>query len=493
MSNGSLLQRLSRSLYWRVSLIFFLVLTALAGTYLYISAETADLYFQESSQRLNRDIAAHIVQFSDPFVEGAVNEAELKETFHNVMVLNPSLEVYLLDKTGKILTYYAPKSKVKLESVDLTPIKHFIADTSGSLIVGDDPRHPGESKVFSAAPIEADGQLEGYIYTVLASEEYTSISEMVIGSYRLRLAGTTMLLAFVAALITGLVILWLLTRNLNKIISIVKRFQNGDHDARIHLRSRGELTQLANDFNSMADTIVKYISEIRSVEELRRELIANVSHDLRTPLASIQGYAETLVMKFDRLDDTNRMKYLETILDGTERIKKLVDDLFELSKLETRQVQANFEYFSLQELVHDIARKYELIASQQEIKIETEIQQDLPQIYADIALIDRVLQNLVDNALKYTPKQGKIRIEIKSEREQLKVMVADTGLGIKADELPYIFERYSRGKSPRKDGVGLGLAIVKKILEMHHSSITVDSKVDKGTTFAFNLPTQPLS
>lgn len=482
-------KRISGSLYWRIAAIFLFVLVCTSVANLYITANTAEMYYMESSQRLNRELADHIAKFTKPFVDGEVNDEELKATFFNVMVVNPAAEVYLIDTEGKILKYDAPEEKIKLTHVPLPPIQSFIADTTQQYITNEDPRYPGVQKVFSAAPVYENDQHLGYIYVVLASEQYTSVANMLNGSYFMGLAERSLIIILVVSFIVGIFFLFALTRNLNRIVNVVKRFQQGDHTARIDLKSRGELTQLATDFNAMADTIVKHINEIRSVEELRRELIANVSHDLRTPLAAIQGYAETLVMKADSLNEEDKLKYTETILKGTERIKKLVDDLFELSKLETKQVKANFEQFSLAELVYDISAKYELLAHNKNISISTAVPQNVPMIYADIALIDRVLQNLIDNALKHTPEGGSINIELIPSKDKLEVMVADTGLGIKEAELPFIFDRYRQAKGQRKEGIGLGLAIVKKILEMHDSTVSVESEVNQGTTFRFDLPT----
>jgi len=482
------IRKMTGSLYWRISLIFFGLSVLLALAFFYITTEAADMYFQEASQKLNRSIAEHIAQETTPFVEGKTNEEALKHTFHNVMVLNPSIEVYLLDMEGTILSYFAPKSKVKLEQVSLGPVHSFINDPEGGFIMGDDPRNPEVHKVFSAAPVFENDVQQGYIYVVLASEEYTSVAQLLKGSYQLRLAGQTMVVIAIASMLIGLLVLWFLIRNLNRIISTVKRFQKGDHEARIILHSKGELTTLAEAFNAMADTTVKHIREIQSVEELRRELIANVSHDLRTPLSAIQGYAETLVMKAETLNDDEKLRYTNTILEGTHKIKKLVEDLFQLSKLETRQVEAHFESFSLSELLHDVVQKYELLAGQHDITIETKIPQNLPLIYADIALIDRVLQNLIDNALKYTPQGGTVSLELHSGPKDLQVTVADTGVGIPEADLPYIFDRYRKGKAA-KEGVGLGLAIVKKILELHQTDISVQSKNNQGTSFHFALPT----
>lgn len=481
------------SLYWKISGIFLLILIVLAGTYIWISVGAAEMYFSETSQKLNRGLAESIATHTRIFEGDHLNEEAVKETFQDVMVVNPSAEVYLLDKEGRILSFYAPKSKVKVETVPLGPIKSFIKDEEEGYVTNEDPRHPDQNKVFSAAEVRTDGQLAGYIYVVLASEELAGVTQRLMGSYYLRLAGRSMLITLFAALIIGLLLIWLLTRNLRQVITAVRRFRKGDLEARAELRGQGEFSRLAADFNDMADTIVRNIDELKSVEELRRELIANVSHDLRTPLAAVQGYAETLMIKEGELDAEARRRYTEVILRSTQRIKKLVDDLFELSKLESRQVRVNPEFFSLPELVHDTVQKYELPAGEKQIRIRTETPEDIPLTYGDIALIDRVLQNLLDNALAHTPEGGEISVGLRKDKTEVRVWVQDTGMGIPADELPYIFDRYRKGQPQKEGGTGLGLAIVQKILELHRSVVEVESRQNEGTIFQFPLPTTSFS
>jgi signal transduction histidine kinase len=238
----------------------------------------------------------------------------------------------------------------------------------------------------------------------------------------------------------------------------------------------------------MADTIERNIQELKGVDNLRRELISNVSHDLRTPVASIQGYAETLLLKKDTVSKDEQQKYLETIYKSCGRLKKQVDDLFELSKLQTNQVKPNPEPFSIAELVYDIANKYRIISQKRGISINTVVAKDLPLVEADISMIDRVLQNLIDNAVKFCNEGDTINIEIDTRNPaKVEVRVADSGQGIKQEDLPNVFQRYYKGQSD-KQSTGLGLAIVEKIMELHHSTIEVFSQYGKGTTFVFDLP-----
>jgi signal transduction histidine kinase len=225
------------------------------------------------------------------------------------------------------------------------------------------------------------------------------------------------------------------------------------------------------------------------VEELRKELIANVSHDLRSPIASIQGFAETILIKENKLSEEDRKKYLEIILHNSENLSKLVNDLFELSKLESNPQMIQPEPVQVAELVQDVSDKFQIIAKEKNISINTIYSKSLPLVYADIQMTDRVFQNILDNAMKYCDSNDVVTIELGLEKDGVLVKITDTGKGIAEDELPNIFTRYYKGKKTKgADSTGLGLAIVKKILDLHKSTIAVYSKLNEGTRFEFKLP-----
>ena len=238
----------------------------------------------------------------------------------------------------------------------------------------------------------------------------------------------------------------------------------------------------------MADTIEQNIEDLKGLENLRKELISNISHDLRTPIASIQGYAETLILKKDSIEPEEKEKYLGVIYKNCENLQQLVTNLFELSKLETNQVILKREPFSIGELVHDVANKYRILSQKKGVSINTIVSKDTPVVEADILLIDRVLQNLIDNAIRFCKDGDTINIEINATSvEQVAITIADTGEGIPRDHIPHIFDRYFK-KDERGGSSGLGLAIVKRIIDLHESSIDVKSVVGKGTSFRFSLP-----
>ncbi|MEL6668142.1 MAG: HAMP domain-containing sensor histidine kinase [Bacteroidota bacterium] len=482
-------------LYIKLSAIFLLMLLVLGGIYVAISHYISADYVSEVNQELYGDIAEYTVREVQPMMDSQIDTSEVQEIMHSMMVINPSVEVYLLDPEGEIITYVAPYKKVVLDRVNLAPLKEFIGANPEDrpFIKGDDPRKPGREKIFSAAEMRDEaGILKGYAYIILASEEQTAVVSYLQGSYMFRLGKNLFFISLLAASIIGLFALWYLTRNLRRVTETVSRFKAGDYSARIPDQRRGDFKELANTFNDMAGTIESNIDELKSVEKLRRELIANVSHDLRTPLAIIRGYVETMQMKNSDLSEEERGEYLQTVLNSTEKLSGLIEQLFEYSKLEAKQIEPDLQAFQLSELAQDVANKFAMLAKEKEVTVELDAPEHLPLIFADLGLVERVLNNLMDNAIKFTPHGGSVRLTMHSNNDSVEVSVADSGPGIPEEDQAHIFDRYKKayrtsgGKA--NQGAGLGLAIVKKILELHNQSIQVKSQVREGTTFIFNLP-----
>ncbi|MDQ2688505.1 MAG: ATP-binding protein, partial [Armatimonadota bacterium] len=253
-----------------------------------------------------------------------------------------------------------------------------------------------------------------------------------------------------------------------------------------------EIDRLSLVYVQMSRRLRGQIQEIAEADEHRREMVSNVSHDLRTPLAALQGYLETLQMKEGDLTPIQQREYVQSALRHSERLAMLVEDLFELARLESREVQVHAEPFSLAELVQDVLQQHSLAAQKNGLLLEAGDGEDLPFVHADIGLIQRVLDNLIENAMRYTPPGGIISFALMLEGDKVRVQILDTGSGIRPEDLPHIFERFYRvPKQPDKPGcAGLGLAIAKRILELHDSNIHVESAPDQGTTFTFYLPTR---
>jgi signal transduction histidine kinase len=226
--------------------------------------------------------------------------------------------------------------------------------------------------------------------------------------------------------------------------------------------------------------------KLRSIDALRKEMIANISHDLRTPLTNLSGYIETLFIRRHDITMPERERFLTIAQQESQRLKKLIEDLFELSKLESNQNELHTEPFPIAELLQDIVAKYEVVCTQNKIQIATNLSENLPWVVADIKLIDRVLQNLFDNAVRYNIPNGRIDLNLQKQDNQLVIRLSNTSETIPPSVLDHIFDRYFKN-SAIEGSTGLGLAIVKKIVDLHGSDIVVSS-VEGVTAFCFSLP-----
>jgi len=490
-----------RRLYTKLSAALFGLFLVVGGVTLAVTLVTSYLYQREVQQRIHRDLAAHIVKEELLIVDGEIAQEALEHVFHMMMVINPTIELYLLDPSGRVLAYSAPPGKVKLAQVNLAPIRDYVKGEPRLPIVGDDPRHPDRRNIFSAAPILREGQHEGYLYIVLASEHFVSVAEMLRGSYILRAGAIAVVGITVLALIGAILLsrrltfrLTQLTRNMavfrretleptTDVMAVAARPLSARHD---------EVDELRITFDRMAGRIEDQIVKLEDQDRLRREMVANVSHDLRTPLTHLHGYIETLILKEGSLEPDQRLEYLEIALQHAKRLGRLVSDLFELAKLDAMNEPMVRERMPVGELVQDIAQKYRLPAEDRGVALNAELAGELLWISADVGLIERALENVLDNALRYTPEGGRIDIRLEPLGEWLRIEVCDTGPGIAPSELPLVFDRFhcaqKSGDESETRGAGLGLAIAKRAVELHGGNIRCESTVGEGTTFRFELP-----
>jgi two-component system, OmpR family, sensor kinase len=495
--------RFFSTLYGRLSAYLLVLVVALGAVLLVIAHYTSDMYAKEVTQRLNHDIAMYVTAERQLIENDVVNQDSLKLLAHQMMVINPSVEVYLLDRQGNILSYALPPEAVVRQSVSLLPIQKFINAQQRLPIMGDDPRNSERQKIFSVSPVEDGGEVVGYLYAILGGVNHETIQKSVQESYILKVGLATIAGSVIIVALAGSVLFFFLTRRLYRLTRSVEAFQASDYKNGITLDGsidsaesqspRDEVDQLSVAVRKMSEHISHQFEALKSLDVTRRELVANVSHDLRTPLAAMQGYIETLIIKDESLTLQERKEYLQTAHKHSQRLASLVSELFELAKLDSGSIQPAIEPFSLMELVHDSVQDYQLRASDKNISLQIQCKLDDCIVYADIALIQRVLQNLLDNALRYTPVDGVIAVEVIEEQGRATVTVSDNGEGIQTHEISHIFERYYRSqkKQPSADiGTGLGLAIVKRILDLHQSTISVSSELNKGTRFIFDLPSQ---
>lgn len=486
-----------KTLHARLSALLFALLALIGVTIALVLVPSHQAYADEMNQRLNRPLARNLaldltskgLLTDDPKVLGATRD-EIRE----LMVINPSIAVYVLDIKGHILANSASQP-LHRQSVGLRPIERFVQDPKRSPIRGDDPLHEGQEVVFSAVSLPVkehptSHDLRGYLYIILEGENAEDVDRTLSASYILRqtLLGTGVVL--LAVLIFGAYLFSFFTRRLRNLSGRIEGFEREELPVQMPPpdHSRDEIDLLSDSFDRMVDRIRRQVQLLERADAQRREIIGNVSHDLRTPLASVRGYLDTLLLKGENLPPTERTTYLKIAQSQTERLGRLVNELFESTKLDSPAAKAEIERFSPAELLQDVAQKFHLAAAERGVTIAPEFDGTVPDVMADIALIERVIDNLLSNALRHAPDGGTIRLRVCSDEaeERVWIEVTDNGPGLRPEDIPHLFDRYYRG-GQEESSAGLGLAIVKRIMDLHHTSVEGHNAPDGGATFKFWL------
>jgi signal transduction histidine kinase len=309
-----------------------------------------------------------------------------------------------------------------------------------------------------------------------------------------------LLLSALVAAISGVIVSRSLGRRLSPLEQTARKMADGHLNLRIEDTSPDEIGRVGQAFNLMAgqlqDSLQALAVEKGQVEALlhaRRDLVANISHDLRTPIASLSAHLETLSEHPERLD-----AYLPILSDETDRVAGLIDDLFELSRLDARELELHLSPVALSEVIIKVVTTYKGLAwEQRRIVLEARLPDALPPVLANVQRVEQVLVNLVANGLRFTPEGGIVIIEAEARSRAVEVRVSDTGIGISPIDLPHIFDRSYRGDLARTplrpgdrlgSGSGMGLAIVKGLVEAMGGAVDATSTLGEGTCVHFQLP-----
>jgi len=489
------MKRWFRSFSARLVLALTVLLGVLGAFFIALVLMATRVHLQTIDQSLNLNLAQTIVADRWLPLQAGLASGDYSPVFDRLMAINPSAEIYLLDPGGKILAFSAPPDRVRLDFVAMAPIQEILGFEPELPIYGDDPRDPATQRVFSATPIRIDDRLLGYVYVVLGGEAYRSVVDMFEDSYALRLSVWLSLGALVFAVVIGAFMFRVLCRRISALSQQMARFEASDF--RVAQTQKlpepptdgDEIDQLARTFKRMSTRIADQFAALEHLDVSRRELVMHISHDLRTPLASLQGYLDTLEMKWNELSGDARRDYLNAALGFSRRLRGMIGDLFDLAILEVYTSPLRPETLDIDELVQDICQKYSPMAQQKMIDLRREFSQSRTLLFADIGLIERAVSNLLDNALRYTPDGGTVRVVVEKVGASVEITISDSGIGISSENLERVFERFYRVQTTPADGSGLGLAIVKRIVELHGGSISVSSVEGKGSSFTVRLPT----
>jgi signal transduction histidine kinase len=485
------------SLTQRLGAMVALLLLVCGAAAIALQMRASEMQAQEAIQRLSLNLARQIADNNKTLLApNGLNDVAVRDLFDKLMEVNPSVEVYLLAPDGRIVAHAAPPGRLRRERVDLLPLRA-LRDGAPLPVWGDDPRSDATRKVFSAAPLVTDGRDRGWVYVVLIGEAHEGLSRDLAGGGVLRTTLWSMALVVALGLLAGLLALRWITRPLHELTAEVRRFEAGDGAAEpaalppaAEGEARDEIAQLRHAFAQMTQRIAEQWRALSEQDQQRREMVANISHDLRTPLTSLHGYLETLRLKDETLPAPERRRYLDIAIGQSRKVGVLAQSLFELARLEHGGIKPAKEAFSLGELVQDVFQKFELAAEARRQRLVADIAPALPVVEADLGMIERVLTNLLDNAIRHTPEGGEIRVCLRSIGAGVEVQVSDSGPGVPEALQQSLFTRpaeRSRWRYGPEVAGGLGLLIVRRILQLHGSDIRLDAQPGAGAVFRFLL------
>ena len=280
------------------------------------------------------------------------------------------------------------------------------------------------------------------------------------------------------------------TRSVRELLKAVRQIGTSQLDARVPVQTDDELGELAMAFNLMAEQLETSLARERDLDRARRDLVTAVSHDLRTPLASIRAMVESMNDSVVVDPDTVK-RYIRATLTEVQNLSQLVNDLFELAQIDAGALELQLEDASMTDLISDTLESMSAQAKPGGLIIEGAVDRDLSSVTMDARRVQRALYNPVQNSIRHTPPDGTICIRARDTGPEIQVEVADTGEGIPENDLPHVFERAYRADGARSrssGGAGLGLSIAKSIVEAHGGRIWVNSAVGEGSTFTFSLP-----
>ncbi|MGF1757720.1 HAMP domain-containing histidine kinase [Photobacterium sagamiensis] len=441
--------------------VWFSLSALLLGTLFFNQQQTTE---QRTQQNLHRELAAHM-RDDNPLMHGTdYNPDALKTIFHTLMLLGPDFEIYFLDQQGNIRSHAAPDGKVKMDKVNLSPIKHFM-DQASFPILGDDPRHPQQQKVFSVAPISQFGSVIGYLYVVIGSEQHSLLEAQE--SYQPLLI--TLFTALILLIGFSLVTYLLVKRTLLKPIEqVAQRLQaQAGNDFRLQpdfVHQVPELMPIASHFYQMAQRIQQQFLQLQYQETTRREMLMQLSHDLKTPLSSILGYLETWQLQAEHPDPL-----IETAHRNAQKLGDQLHQQLQLAHSKQPDPKPCFEQVDLANIIDETAESLAIDAQRKNITFNISIP-TIETIYGDKQLLLRLFANLLENAIRHSPGNACIYLKVVQHTDDININITN-----------HIDHTAPSGS------LGLGTKIIQSILMLHHSQLLTEQAPDSFNQ-SFRLP-----
>lgn len=444
----------------------------IGGTFLILAAILPTLirsYFINNQQDLLKKQGQAIAQYYESILFNGQTEV-----LANLMSDVLDTEIWFVDvDTGQVIS---ANREVPLRiNMDAIIVQQIVQGQTVTTTVGFE-RFFDKEVLTMGMPLRRNGQVNllMFLHTEIPLIESTVNDMQFIISFVLAVS-----------LLVAVILVVILSRDIidpiNQMNAAAKKMAGGNFAAKVQIYSDDEVGELARSFNHMGE-------ELGKLEELRKSFIANISHDFRSPLTSIKGFVSAILD--GTIPEEKQEYYLNVVLDETERLTKMTNDILHLTKMESNQVQLQRQDFDVHETIRKILIGMEHQINAKNIQVELFLIEEKLMVIGDIEQIQRVIYNLLDNAIKFTNNGDKITIETTVISRKAYITITDTGPGIPEQSLKHIFDRFHKGDSSRgmhRKGTGLGLAIVKEIIKLHGEEISVTSKEGEGASFSFSL------
>jgi signal transduction histidine kinase len=491
-----LISRLSR----RMVLALALLLLAY-GSFVALFVRSVALQQEEETlQRLSHGLARHIVEHWPEVAAGDNGDAAAQRALLNMlMVVNPGIQVFMLDADGRVAAYIGDPDLVRTAQVDLGPVRAFLAGSALPLR-GTDPTAVGVRRIFSVAMFPqrpGDARPPGYLYVVLEGPARTATAGAV--SLRSTWQGVAWAasLGLLVTLVVGVLVVRRITLPLNRLAWRMQGFDIGGEPASQPTARPAavldEVQAIEHSFDHMTERIREQVRARDEQAAAHRDVMANVAHDLRTPLTAMHGHLEALKTAGGTMDAARRERHIDVALAQSDKVRRLSQQLFELATLQSTSDVLQRERIRLDEIVTDTVQKFELGSSPVRVALAGPAPGPI-ELDGDVHLIERALTNLIDNAVRHAPGEP-VCVSLHCDGRQAMVLVEDRGPGLPAE----LAQRLDAGHSVREPplhrpggGVGgLGLAIAQRIAVLHGGSLRTLPAPDGGTRLGFALPRTP--
>ena len=454
-------------------------------------------YYDELRQRQGIAFANNVAQMYPKLGQfDTLDREEVENSFEKMLLLDPSSAIYLLDNDGRVRAGYTKDRSIGSKSaLSLLPVKKLLGAPVGGTVFGDDPEFPTSPTLFAAAPLSDGTAMSGYVYVLMRGPK-TDANRILMSSAANRTALYVGIGAMLVSALLVLAVLSLITRPLRRLTNAADAVSAADVGDAIEAKpmpyeSRNdEIGRLSRAFRAMVMRLREQVQRVRRMDATRREWVASISHDLRTPLTSLMGHLETVQLRGEQMTDSERKRFLEVAMQNAKHLDRLSASLFDFARLDSDEVPVDKAPAHLGELLDDLAARFSPAGQLRNIKVNVDYAEGLPLVQIDAALIERAVANLIDNALRYTPEGSAVTLSAKAEADGVALTVADSGPGIAPQDLAHVFERFFQGSRHRegRGHAGLGLAIVRRVAQLHGGTVQAANQAGGGAVFTIALP-----